>query len=53
MSVSKSAQKVWIFNGRRSNQAYVRNTKQHIVNVDKMHLETLWYNKCTGASTIN
>jgi len=32
---------VWIFNGRWSNQAYARNTKQHIVNVYKMYLETL------------
>ena len=31
--------KVSIFNGRRSNQADVRNTKQHIVNVYK------WYEK--------
>ena len=33
---------VWIFNGRRNNQAYARNTKQHIVNVCKLYLETLW-----------
>ena len=41
-------QNLSILNGRRSYLAYARNTKQHIVNVYKMFLETmitLWYEK--------
>ena len=46
--ISYACAKKCIFNGRRSNQADVRNTKQYIINVYKMYLETLWCNNNTS-----